>query len=94
MQPGSWVRTRMPEFQVEQGWDQNRVSSQVWEAGEVLQASNTACSWPLRSWEQFNSSESYVLVSPRQAFGYNALHRSSERGKDTRLESWSLSWQL
>lgn len=33
----------MPEYQVEQDWDLHRVSSQLWEAGEVLQASVTAC---------------------------------------------------
>lgn len=31
MQP--WVRTQTPEYQVEQDWDPNRVSSQLWEAG-------------------------------------------------------------
>lgn len=81
----------MPEFQVERDWDPNRVSSRLWEAGEVLQASIAACSRSLRSQEQFNSSESFVLVSPHQALGCS---RSSGRGRDARLMGWSLSCWL
>ena len=33
-----------PEFQVERDWDQNDVTSWLWEAGGVLQASIAACS--------------------------------------------------